>query len=94
MAHLFVELFRDAVNELVYMAELAGMKYLLEQSKYGLTASSFSIMTISLPPPIRFSARMLMLRFLFLTALRARIRRQGGCLAEDADGQIGPLQGG
>ncbi|OQV24525.1 Insulin-degrading enzyme [Hypsibius exemplaris] len=39
MAHLFVELFRDSINEVVYMAELSGMKYLIEQSKYGLTLS-------------------------------------------------------
>jgi hypothetical protein len=43
MAHLFVELFRDAINEVVYMAELSGMKYVMEQSKYGLTVGPQSL---------------------------------------------------
>lgn len=39
MAHLFVELYKDAINEIIYMAELAGMKFVVEQSKYGITLS-------------------------------------------------------
>ncbi|XP_055333075.1 insulin-degrading enzyme-like isoform X2 [Paramacrobiotus metropolitanus] len=37
LTHVYVELFKDHINEMVYMAELAGMKYTVEQSKYGLT---------------------------------------------------------
>ncbi|OQV25668.1 Insulin-degrading enzyme [Hypsibius exemplaris] len=39
MAHLFVELFRDALNELVYIAALTDMNYSLEQSQYGFVLS-------------------------------------------------------
>ncbi|GAU94160.1 hypothetical protein RvY_05985 [Ramazzottius varieornatus] len=39
MAHLFVELYRDSINEIIYMAELAGMRFVIEQSKYGITLS-------------------------------------------------------
>lgn len=39
MAHLFVELYRDSINEIIYMAELAGMRFVIEQSKYGITVN-------------------------------------------------------
>lgn len=36
LTHMFVQLFRDALNEYAYAAELAGLKYELINTKYGL----------------------------------------------------------
>ncbi|XP_014680687.1 PREDICTED: insulin-degrading enzyme-like [Priapulus caudatus] len=37
MVYMFVSLFRDTLNEYAYAAELAGLVYSLDNSKYGLT---------------------------------------------------------
>lgn len=37
--YMFVQLFRDALNEYTYSAELAGLKYELSNSKYGINLS-------------------------------------------------------
>ena len=39
MAHVFVEMFRDAVNESVYAPGLAEMTFDLKQSQYGFVVS-------------------------------------------------------
>jgi len=36
---LFVNLFRDALNEYAYTAEIAGLKYMLSGTAYGITVS-------------------------------------------------------
>lgn len=43
MLYMFVSLFRDALNEYAYAAELAGLGYSLDNTKYGLTVSSNSL---------------------------------------------------
>lgn len=37
--HIFAQLFRDALTEYTYAADLAGLTYSLSNSKYGLTVS-------------------------------------------------------
>jgi insulysin len=37
---MFVHLFKDALNEYAYAAELAGMKWELTNTKYGMIVSS------------------------------------------------------
>ncbi|XP_053988603.1 insulin-degrading enzyme [Hylaeus volcanicus] len=37
LSYIFVELFRDALNEYAYSADLAGLKWEIESSKYGIT---------------------------------------------------------
>lgn len=36
---MFVQLFRDALNQYTYAAEIAGLKYELSNTKYGLIVS-------------------------------------------------------
>jgi len=36
LTHMFVQLFRDGLNEYAYAAELAGLKWELINTKYGL----------------------------------------------------------
>lgn len=38
---MFVQLFRDALNEYAYAAEIAGLKWNLTNTKYGLIVSFF-----------------------------------------------------
>jgi insulysin len=40
MTYMFVQLFKDALNEYAYAAELAGMKWELTNTKYGLIVST------------------------------------------------------
>lgn len=40
LTHMFVQLFRDALNEYAYAAELAGLKWNLSNTKYGLIVSN------------------------------------------------------
>lgn len=40
MTYMFVHLFKDALNEYAYAAELAGMKWELTNTKYGMIVSS------------------------------------------------------
>lgn len=37
---MFVELFKDALNEYAYAAEIAGLGYSLSSSLYGISVSS------------------------------------------------------
>jgi hypothetical protein len=39
MTYMFVQLFKDALNEYAYAAELAGMKWELSNTKYGMIVS-------------------------------------------------------
>lgn len=39
MTYMFVQLFKDALNEYAYAAELAGMKWELSNTKYGMVVS-------------------------------------------------------
>ncbi len=39
MANLYVDLLKDSLNEYSYMAELAGLKYTVNASNYGLNVS-------------------------------------------------------
>ncbi|KAI4457948.1 nardilysin [Holotrichia oblita] len=39
LTHMFVQLFRDALNQYTYAAEIAGLKYELSNTKYGLILS-------------------------------------------------------
>lgn len=39
LSRIFVQLFRDALNEYTYAAELAGLKWSINNSKYGITVS-------------------------------------------------------
>lgn len=39
MTYMFVQLFRDSLNEYAYSADLAGLKWELSHSKYGLSVS-------------------------------------------------------
>lgn len=39
LTHMLVQLFRDALNEYAYYAEVAGLKYELINTKYGLIVS-------------------------------------------------------
>lgn len=41
MAYMFVTLFKDALNEFAYDAELAGLKWDLNSTKYGMEVSVF-----------------------------------------------------
>ena len=46
MAHLFVELLKDSLNEYAYAAEIAGVNYKLENTMYGIYVSDcLSILT-------------------------------------------------
>lgn len=36
MAYMFVTLFKDSLNEFAYAAELAGLKWELSSTKYGM----------------------------------------------------------
>lgn len=36
LTHMFVQLFRDSLNEYAYAADLAGLKWELTSTKYGL----------------------------------------------------------
>lgn len=42
LTHMFVRLFRDSLNEYVYAAELAGLKWDLTNTKYGLIVSKLT----------------------------------------------------
>ena len=42
MAHLFVELLKDSLNEYAYAAEIAGVNYKLENTMYGIYVSDHS----------------------------------------------------
>jgi len=39
MANLYVDLLKDSLNEYSYMAELAGLKYTVSATNYGLNLS-------------------------------------------------------
>lgn len=39
LTHMLVQLFKDALNEYAYAAELAGLKWELVNTKYGLIVS-------------------------------------------------------
>lgn len=39
LSYIFVQLFRDALNEYAYAADLAGLKWEVANSKYGITVS-------------------------------------------------------
>lgn len=39
LTHMFVQLYRDALNEYAYAAEIAGLKWTLSNTKYGLIVS-------------------------------------------------------
>lgn len=39
LTHMFVQLFKDALNEYAYAAEIAGLKWDLTNTKYGLIVS-------------------------------------------------------
>lgn len=41
LTHMFVQLFRDELNEYAYAAELAGLKWELINTKYGLIVRHF-----------------------------------------------------
>ena len=41
MAHLFVELLKDSLNEYAYAAEIAGVSYKLENTMYGIYVSDW-----------------------------------------------------
>ena len=43
MAHLFVELLKDSLNEYAYAAEIAGVHYKLENTMYGIFVSTVHI---------------------------------------------------
>lgn len=45
---MFVQLFRDSLNEYAYAADLAGLQWELSNSKYGITVSTFMITTVIL----------------------------------------------
>lgn len=46
MAHLFVELLKDSLNEYAYAAEIAGVNYKLENTMYGIYVSDcLSVLT-------------------------------------------------
>lgn len=48
MTYMFAQLFKDSLNEYAYNADLAGLKWELSNSKYGLSVSFyFSQSTIS-----------------------------------------------
>lgn len=40
MTYMFMQLFKDALNEYAYAAELAGMKWELTNTKYGMIVST------------------------------------------------------
>jgi insulysin len=40
MTYMFVQLFKDALNEYAYAAELAGMRWELTSTKYGMIVST------------------------------------------------------
>jgi hypothetical protein len=40
MTYMFVQLFKDALNEYAYAAELAGMRWELTNTKYGMIVST------------------------------------------------------
>lgn len=42
LTHMFVQLFRDSLNEYSYAAELAGLKWNLTNTKYGLIVSNYT----------------------------------------------------
>jgi len=44
LTYMFVALFKDALNEYAYAAELAGLGYDLHNTIYGLTVSKYSIL--------------------------------------------------
>lgn len=39
LTHMFVQLFRDSLNEYAYAAELAGIKWDITNTKYGIIVS-------------------------------------------------------
>lgn len=41
LTHMFVQLFRDSLNEYAYAAALAGLQWELTNSKYGITVSIY-----------------------------------------------------
>ena len=41
MAHLFVELLKDSLNEYAYNAEIAGVEYKIENTMYGMFVSTY-----------------------------------------------------
>jgi insulysin len=43
MTYMFVQLFKDALNEYAYAAELAGMKWELANTKYGMIVSTLAV---------------------------------------------------
>ena len=48
MTHMFVQLLRDSLNEYAYNADLAGLKWSLSSSKYGITVILLNIQQINL----------------------------------------------
>ena len=49
MAHLFVELLKDSLNEYAYAAEIAGVHYKLENTMYGIFVSTAHIFKSVVP---------------------------------------------
>ena len=47
LSYMFVTLFRDALNEYAYAAELAGLNYDLHNTVYGLTVSTLCLMILT-----------------------------------------------
>lgn len=48
LSYMFVQLFRDSLNEYAYAADLAGLQWELSNSKYGITVSTFIVTIILL----------------------------------------------
>ena len=44
MAHLFVELLKDSLNEYAYNAEIAGVEYKIENTMYGMFVSTCRVL--------------------------------------------------
>ena len=47
LSYMFVTLFRDALNEYAYAAELAGLNYDLHNTVYGLTVSAICLVILT-----------------------------------------------
>lgn len=48
LTHMFVQLFRDGLNEYAYAAELAGLKWELINTKYGLIVIKTTVYMINI----------------------------------------------
>lgn len=43
LTHMFVQLFKDSLNEYAYAAELAGLKWDITNTKYGIIVSCMGL---------------------------------------------------